>query len=73
LFNGNLSKEQVQAFSGHSDNSNTALKHYHDHTNNWLGHVLVAGASQESGVEEVEDRDESEEEDQQDVGEERVE
>jgi hypothetical protein len=40
LFNQNLSKDQVSAFTGHTSNSNTALKHYHDTTNDWLGHRI---------------------------------
>jgi hypothetical protein len=37
LFNKGYTKDQVSAFSGHSSNTNTALKHYHDPTNQWLG------------------------------------
>jgi hypothetical protein len=41
LFNKGLSKDQVSAHTGHTSNSNTALKHYHDPTNEWLGHMIA--------------------------------
>jgi hypothetical protein len=47
LFNKGLSKEQISAFSGHSSTSNTVLKHYHDPTNQWLGHCLASIQSYE--------------------------
>jgi hypothetical protein len=50
LFNQGYSKERVSSFTGHSTNSNTALKHYHDPTNDWLGHVLARGTSQTQDV-----------------------
>jgi hypothetical protein len=37
LFNEGQTKDRIAAYSGHSNNSSTALKHYHDPTNQWLG------------------------------------
>jgi site-specific recombinase XerD len=51
LFNNGHSKEQISSFTGHSNNANTALKYYHDPTNNWLGHVIAQGATQAPEVE----------------------
>jgi hypothetical protein len=42
LFNCGYSKECVSSFTGHSSNANTALRHYHDSSNKWLGHCLAA-------------------------------
>jgi hypothetical protein len=57
LFNEGFSKDQVSAYSGHSSNSSTALKHYHDPTNQWLGHRIAM----------VKSEDHQEKQEQQDV------
>jgi hypothetical protein len=41
LFNMGNSTAQVSAYTGHSTNANTALKHYHDATNSWLGRKVA--------------------------------
>jgi hypothetical protein len=41
LFNKGLSKDQISAHTGHASNTSTALKHYHDPTNAWLGHMIA--------------------------------
>jgi hypothetical protein len=51
LFNKGFSKERISSFTGHSNDCNTALKHYHDPTNDWLGHILAGGASMTREVE----------------------
>jgi site-specific recombinase XerD len=62
LFNHGFSKEQVSAFTGHSSNSNTPLKHYFDSTNNWLGHTLGNTEADAVGTEVSEGSEGSEEE-----------
>jgi hypothetical protein len=55
LFNLKFSKEQISAHTGHSNNSNTALKHYHDPINVWLGHSIAQLATREVGATEIDE------------------
>jgi hypothetical protein len=58
LFNLKFSKEQISSHTGHSNNSNTALKHYHDPINVWLGHSIAQLATREGGAIEIEESSE---------------
>jgi hypothetical protein len=48
LFNSGYSLDQISAHTGHSTNSSTALKHYHDPTNVWLGHTIAQTAASQN-------------------------
>jgi hypothetical protein len=48
LFNRGYSLDQISAHTGHSTNSSTALKHYHDPTNVWLGHIIAQTAASQN-------------------------